>query len=240
MGQGNGTTTGPNGPINLPRFTWCSPFLWNIFSQMTQEDTRIFHKYIDYHWLLESCTLKWSRIYRSHQNTEENQKMSIRPEATLPNKLLFQALEAVDQKLKHVRPERETKQVMTWTERGKHGGKCGGTCGGKWWKMMENGDPWTESTHWFHHCPRKFGCRQTKKICSWGASPEVSASPNSTVPACTQNSPRTWEPFRLQFCLQQSRAKHGGTPMVLRQKTVTMVLSENGRHSNLPYGCVWK
>ena len=49
MGQGNGTTTGPNGPINLPRFTWCSPFLWNIFSQMTQEDTRIFHKYIDYH-----------------------------------------------------------------------------------------------------------------------------------------------------------------------------------------------
>jgi hypothetical protein len=57
--------------------------------------------------------------------------MSIRPEATLPNKLLFQALEAVDQKLKHVRPERETKQVMTWTERGKHGGKCGGTCGGK-------------------------------------------------------------------------------------------------------------
>ena len=232
MGQGNGTTNGPNGPINLPRFTWCSPFLWKIFSQI--------------HKKIPEFSINTLTIIDYWKAAHWNEAVYIG--ATKTPKKIRRCQSGLRQHSRTNSCSRLWKQLIknwsTWDLRGKpsrswHGLNVANIVenvvdvvenDGKWWKMgILKPNPPIDFT-WFHHCPRKIKevwmsfdkrsaagvllpKRQLPRIPQFQHALKIAREPGNRLGT-------VWEPFRLQVCLLQSRAKHGGTPMVLRQ-TVT-------------------
>ena len=248
MGQGNGTTNGPNGPINLPRFTWCSPFLWKIFSQI--------------HKKIPEFSINTLTIIDYWKAAHWNEAVYIG--ATKTPKKIRRCQSGLRQHSRTNSCSRLWKQLIknwsTWDLRGKpsrswHGLNVANMVenvvdvvenDGKWWKMgILKPNPPIDFT-WFHHCPRKIKevwmsfdkrsaagvllpKRQLPRIPQFQHALKIAREPGNRLGTVSASSLFTAKPCEAW------RNTYG-----FKANSHLMVLSENGRHSNWPYGCLWK